>query len=131
MVCLFSREQTHEFNSDVPPIPSNDLYVCRPSLHSIHHATQVLRVLGQRFPQQVDSAVAKISRNVDKTKAASLRERGGSDDDESGVIEAAKEKATSRQEALSCLLVSTFAGAELAQRLPLEQQQGEDVRVFR
>lgn len=89
----------------------------------------MLRVLGQRFPQEVDSAVAKISRNVAKTKAASLREDVGSGDD-SDDTKAARREAALREEALSSLLVSTFAGAELAQRLPLEQQQGEDVRVF-
>lgn len=91
-------------------------------------------MLGQRFPQEVDSAVAKISRSVAKTKAptskATLREDVGSDDDDSDDIKAASQEAALREEALSSLLVSTFAGAELAHRLPLEQQQGEDVSVF-
>lgn len=95
----------------------------------------MLRVLGQRFPQEVDSAVAKISRNVAKTKAATskagLREDDGSSDDDGDDIKAARQEAALREEALSSLLVSTFAGAELAQRLPLEQQQGEDVSGYK
>lgn len=74
--------------------------------------------------------MAKISRNVAKTKAASLREDAGGGDDDSDDINAARREAALREEALSSLLVSTFAGAELAQRLPLEEQQGEDVSVL-
>lgn len=97
----------------------------------------MLRVLGQRFPQEVDSAVAKVSRNVAKARAAtskaSLRDDDGSDDadGDGDDINAAREKAALREEALASLLVSTFAGAELAQRMPLEQRQGEDVSVIR
>eukprot|EP00903_Cladosiphon_okamuranus_P012984 g12116.t2 len=91
---------------------------------------RVLRVLGQRFPQEVDSAVAKISRNVAKAKAASLQEEGGSGDENGDTIKAARQEAALTEEALSSLLVSTFAGAELAQRLPLEQLQEEDVSTM-
>lgn len=94
---------------------------------------QVLRVLGQRFPQEVDAAVGKISRNVAKTKAATAKaavREGESDDDDDDGIEEAKREAAQREEALSSLLVSTFAGAELAQRLPLAHQQEKDVSVF-
>lgn len=88
----------------------------------------MLRVLGQRFPQEVDAAVAKMSRSVAKAKAAALRIGPQSDDDDDNQAAVRRETAL-REEALSSLLVSTFAGAELAQRLPLqqEQQQGEDV----
>eukprot|EP00752_Nemacystus_decipiens_P002133 g2034.t1 len=91
---------------------------------------RVLRVLGQRFPQEVDSAVAKISRNVAKIKAASLQEDVENGDDDGDDIKTAREEAALREEALSSLLVSTFACAELVQRLPLEQQQGEDVDLL-
>lgn len=74
--------------------------------------------------------MAKINRNVAKTKAASLREDAGSGDDDGDSIKAARHEAAVREEALSSLLVSTFAGAELAQRLPLEQPQGENVSVW-
>lgn len=86
---------------------------------------QVLRVLGQRFPQEVDAAVGKISRSVAKTKAA----LPGESEDEDNTKEA-KREAAQREEALSSLLVSSFAGAELAQRLPLEHEQQNDVSVF-
>lgn len=94
-----------------------------------HTHTQVLRVLGQRFPQQVDAAVAKMSRNVAKAKAAALKEGAHSDDDDDDKLETVKREAVLREEALSSLLVSTFAGADMAQRLPLQQQptDAEDV----
>lgn len=79
--------------------------------------------------------MAKISRSVAKMKAATsraiLREDVRSGDDDGDDIKAARREAALREEALSSLLVSTFAGADLAQRLPLEQQEGEgeDVSV--
>ncbi len=82
----------------------------------------MLRVLGQRFPQEVDAAVARVSRTVAKAKAAALKQGAQSDDDDDGKLEAVRREAVLREEALSSLLVSTFAGAELAQRLPLQQQ---------
>lgn len=75
--------------------------------------------------------MAKIGRNVAKKMAASLREDVGSGDEDGDDIKAARQEAALREDALSSLLVSTFAGAELAQRLPLEQQQEEDVSAFR
>lgn len=86
-----------------------------------------MRVLGQRFPHDVDAAVGKLSRYVAKNKAvtaaaaAAVLERGTEDD--SAVIEAANREAF-REEALSSLLVSSFAGAELAPRLPLQPEVG-------
>ncbi|CAM9545090.1 unnamed protein product [Scytosiphon promiscuus] len=100
---------------------------------------RVLRVLGLRFPQEVDAAVAKISRSVSKAKTAAARaddatlQESDSDNDDTaaGRAEAAKREAMLKEEALSSLLVSTFAGAELAQRLPLEQlQDGEDTETL-
>lgn len=86
---------------------------------------KVLRVLGQRFPNEVDSAVGKLSRYMAKSKvataaaAATVLEDGG--DDDSDVIEAASREAF-KGEALSTLLVSTFVGAELAQHLALQSE---------
>lgn len=79
--------------------------------------------------------MAKISRNVAKAKAATSKatpqEDAGSGNDDGDCIEEARQEAALREEALSSLLVSAFAGAELAQRLPLDQPEGQDVSVFR
>lgn len=89
----------------------------------------MLRVLSQRYPEEVDAAVAKISRSVATAKAAASKAALQDDDDEGnhdvGVM-AAKREAHVKEEALSSLLVSAFAGAQLAPHMPL-QQQGEDV----
>lgn len=83
----------------------------------------MLRVLGQRFPQDVDAAVAKLSKYVARSKsesaaaaAVAFEERGEEDVDASKT--AGRE--ARREETLSSLLVSTFAGADLAARLPLQ-----------
>lgn len=94
-----------------------------------------MRVLGQRFPADVDAAVRKVSRLVSKVKAAAVAaaaavastEEGGDTDDNDLLCAANRE--VLREEALSALLVSTFAGAELAPRLPLEHVEGMKVCV--
>lgn len=85
----------------------------------------MLRVLGQRFPQDVDAAVAKLSKYIARSKtesaaaaAAALEEEGEEDVD---VAKTARREAR-REETLSSLLVSTFAGADLAARLPLQPE---------
>lgn len=76
--------------------------------------------------------MGKISRSVAKTKAATAKAalKGESDDEAEDFTKEAKREAAEREEALSSLLVSTFAGAELAQRLPLDYGQECDVSVF-
>lgn len=86
-------------------------------------------MLGQRFPQEVDAEVGKLTRYVarcNREAAAEALQEGddeedGDGDGKSAVTERAKREAF-REKALSSLLVSTFAGAELAQHLPLQQE---------
>ncbi|CAM9439904.1 unnamed protein product [Ectocarpus sp. 6 AP-2014] len=91
----------------------------------------VLRVLSQRYPEEVDAAVAKISRSVAKAKAATAKAALQDDDegnDAVGVM-TGKREAYLKEEALSSLLVSTFAGAQLASHLPLQQQEEDGAPV--
>lgn len=85
--------------------------------------TKVLRVLGQRYPREVDAAVGKVSRYVAKSKQASEAAAASAEDDGIELVQAAEVDAF-REATLSALLVSTFAGAELAQRLPLRDEVG-------
>lgn len=80
----------------------------------------MLRVLSQRYPEEVDAAVAKISRSVAKAKAALQQDDEGTD--AVGAM-TAKREADLKEEALSSLLVSTFAGAQRAPHLPLQQHE--------
>lgn len=85
----------------------------------------MLRVLGQRFPHDVDAAVAKLSKYIARGKAESAAAAAaalaeGEEDADSSAETARRE--TRREEALSSLLVSTFAGADLAARLPLQPE---------
>ncbi|CBJ49062.1 conserved unknown protein [Ectocarpus siliculosus] len=90
----------------------------------------VLRVLSQRYPEEVDAAVAKISRSVTKARTATAKAALQDDDkrNDAGVM-TAKREAHLKKEALSSLLVSTFAGAQLAPHLPLQQQEEDAATV--
>ena len=83
----------------------------------------MLRVLGQRFPQEVDSAIAKRSRYISKSKAAAAAAAAAAvkDGDKLEVDDQAEavDRATFEEEAFSSLLVAAFSGAGLASRLPL------------
>ncbi|CAM9175365.1 unnamed protein product [Ectocarpus sp. 12 AP-2014] len=91
----------------------------------------VLRVLSQRYPDEVDAAVAKISRSVAKAKVATAKAALLEDDEGTDAVGSmtAKLEAHLKEEALSSLLVSTFAGAQLAPHLPLQQQEQDAATV--
>lgn len=71
---------------------------------------QVLRVLGQRFPKEVDSTVSKVDRYVSNL-STSAKEKG---------VKSGIKRATFRGDTLSTLLALTFAGADDAHRVPLQ-----------
>lgn len=84
----------------------------------------MLRVLGQRFPQDVDAAVAKLSKYIARSKSESTAAAAAALDAEGEDVDLVKtaRREARREEALSSLLVSTFAGADLAARLPLQPE---------
>lgn len=87
-----------------------ELYVWRhPAL------SQVLGVLGQRYPQDVDGAVSKVSRYV-----SNVVEADAGDEAHGGGASLGPGPCVSWDKALSSLLSSTFAGASLSHRAPLE-----------
>lgn len=69
----------------------------------------------------MDAAVGKITRSVAKIKEATAR--AAQEEDVEDDAQEAKREAAQRDEALSALVVSSFAGADLAQRLPLAKEQ--------
>ena len=83
----------------------------------------MLRVLGQRFPQDVDAAVAKLSKYIARSKSESTAAAAAALDAEGEDVDLVKtaRREARREEALSSLL-STFAGADLAARLPLQPE---------
>ena len=85
---------------------------------------KVLRVISQRFPNDVDQEVAKFSRSLFKSKtsaAAALAAADDEDDVEGDMAEKAKREAF-REEALSSLLVSAFSGAGMVSHIPMERE---------
>lgn len=93
---------------------------------------QVLGVLAQRYPGEVESALGKLRRATSKKKAASAAASlalavneedawagdGGNDDDGGCVVAASRD--AFHEESLSSLIASTFVGVELAHHVPFQ-----------
>lgn len=85
---------------------------------------KVLRVISQRYPNDVDQEVAKISRSLFKSKASAAAALAAADDEDDVEGDMAKKarREAFREEALSSLLVSAFSEAGMVSHLPMERK---------
>lgn len=75
---------------------------------------QILRVLGHRYPDQVEASIGKLNRSTSKKKsvsAGSIETAGGDGDVGRDAFNA---------ETLSSLVATTFVGAKLVHHVPFK-----------